>query len=160
MAVDRHRTTRAPAEGAKRIHPLLQSLQSGEENVAERLDRIASGGDAAEEMQQLERVVFPWLAVLEDVVLPHAAATLKSDAHESVSAAFIRVDVIDALMPRGRAAEGDPERRAWCRIVRGELSALGEEIRNIARQIPKGDLDALQRSAATLQKEIGEQFQI
>ena len=124
--------------------------------------KIGSGrGDVAASIERLELTCLMWLAVLEDVVLPHAAATVKSDAQESVAAALLRVDVIDALTSRGRSSSAEAhERRAWCSVVEGELATLSGELRSITRLLAKGDLDALHRSASTLRREIADHFHL
>jgi hypothetical protein len=160
MAAERRRA-QTPAEGKRATHPLLQELQKDEEEIAALIGRIANGrGNVAMQMEPLELAFFPWLAVLEDVILPHAAATLKSDVQESVATASLRVDLLDTLIPRGRAAGEPHERRAWCSLVEQELSALSLDVRTITRLLAKGDLDALHRSASTLRREIGGQFRL
>lgn len=160
MPAERRHAART-AEPKRGPHPLLLELQKDEGEITAFLNRIANGrGDVTAAIEQLELAVFPWLAVLEDVVLPHAAATLKSDAQESVAAASLRVDIIDALMPHGRAAENAHERKAWCGVVEHEIAALTAELRTLTRSLGKGDLDALHRSASTLRREIGGQFRI
>jgi len=161
MAAERRRAAQTPAEGKRAPHPLLQELQKDEEEIAALLERVARGrGDVAGQIEPLEVALFPWLAILEDVILPHAAATLKSEAQESVATASLRVDVLDTLIPRGRVAGETHERRAWCSLVENELSALCIDVRTITRLLAKGDLDALHRSASTLRREIGGQFRL
>lgn len=157
MAAERRRVAQSNGEVKRATHPLLLQLKKDEDEITALLGRIGSGrGD----FEQLELVSLLWLAVLEDVVLPHAAATLKSDIQESIAAASLRVDVIDALMPHGRAADDANELRAWCSVVENELALLSGELRSITKVLAKSDLDALQRSAATLRGEISERFRI
>jgi hypothetical protein len=157
MSPERRRVARPAPEPKRGPHPLLLQLQKDEEAVTALLGKIASGRGS---MEELELTSLLWLAVLEDVILPHAAATLKSDAQESVAAASLRVEVLDALMPHGRTAEGAHERRAWVSVVESELAALSADLRNITKLLAKPDLDALHRSASTLRSEISQRFRI
>lgn len=140
--------------------PLAAELDAESKEILRLINAIAAArSDTTKLIDSLQLLFATHAAVGEEVVFPHADERLTKREHrEALVRAQLRTGVIDRLLARATAIEGEAGRRAWCSLVAAEASALFVDEKKLRVAFRPADLRALHRDAAMVRADVAAAF--